>query len=183
MKRRFKRALKSIFWIVKPATCGMGRSTIIGNPLSRFTSVSRQARRFLQCPHRQWLIFIFFALFHLSLSGFIIAKGVSNIAGYPIKIIHILFLYFSWKMCGLSSKPFRTCSLFFKGDKRCAKMYNLVQTSGFLNRSYDKIPPIKKAYHAIKIDVCLALRNDRLTSSGTLVPQLRNRQRRFLPWK
>ena len=84
-------------------------------------------------------------------------------------------------MCGFSSKSFRTCSLFFKGDKRCAKMYNLVQTSGFLNRSYDKIPPIKKAYHAIKIDVCLALRNDRLTSSGTLVPQLRNRQRRFLP--
>ena len=122
-------------------------------------------------------------MFHLSLSGFIIAKGVSNIAGHPIKIIDILFLYFSWKMCGLSSKSFRTCSLFFKGDKRCAKMYNLVQTSGFLNRSYDKIPPIKKAYHAIKIDVCLALRNDRLTSSGTLVPQLRNRQRRFLPWK
>ena len=74
-----------------------------------------------------------FVLFHLSLSGFIIAKGVSNIAGYPIKIIHILFLYFSWKMCGLSSKSFLTCSLFFKGDKRCAKMYNLVQTSGFLN--------------------------------------------------
>ena len=61
------------------------------------------------------------------------AKGVSNIAGHPIKIIHILFLYFSWKMCGLSSKSFLTCSLFFKGDKRCAKMYNLVQTSGFLN--------------------------------------------------
>ena len=34
---------------------------------------------------------------------------------------------------GISSESFRTCSLFFKGDKRCAKMYNLVQTSGFLN--------------------------------------------------
>ena len=26
-------------------------------------------------------------------------------------------------------------------------------------------------------------KNDRLTSAGTLVPQLRNRQRRFLPWR
>ena len=33
-------------------------------------------------------------MFHLSLSGFIIAKGVSNTAGYPLKEKHILFRFF-----------------------------------------------------------------------------------------
>lgn len=62
-------------------------------------------------------------------------------------------------------------------------VYNLIHPTGFLNTCYDKICLIKKACHAIVVDVCLVLRKNRFASFKTLTHQWGIRQRREIPWK